>query len=64
MQHLVVSHTGDAFGFVDVELAKKGLTRRVALTVPNFIFALSVLAETEMVSALPKTISGDPRRPL
>jgi DNA-binding transcriptional LysR family regulator len=33
---------------------KKALTRRVALTVPNFIFALSVLAETEMVSALPK----------
>jgi DNA-binding transcriptional LysR family regulator len=54
MQHLVVSHTGDAFGFVDVELARKGLTRRVALTVPNFIFALSVLAETEMISALPR----------
>src|SRR4029453_12613876 len=54
MEHLVVSHTGDVSGFVDVALAKKGLTRRVALTVPNFIFALSVLAETEMVSALPK----------
>ena len=54
MQHLVVSHTGDVSGFVDAELAKKGLTRRVALTVPNFIFALAVLAETEMVSALPK----------
>jgi len=54
MQHLVVSHTGDAFGFVDAELARKGLTRRVALTVPNFIFALSVLAETEMISALPR----------
>ena len=39
---------------MDVELAKKGLARRVALTVPNFIFALSVLAETEMVSALPR----------
>lgn len=54
MEHLVVSHTGDVSGFVDVELAKRGLTRRVALTVPNFIFALSVLAETEMVSALPR----------
>jgi DNA-binding transcriptional LysR family regulator len=53
-EHLVVSHTGDVLGFVDVELAKKGLTRRVALTVPNFIFALSVLAETEMVAALPR----------
>ena len=30
------------------------MARRVALTVPNFIFALSVLAETEMVSALPR----------
>ena len=54
MEHLVVSHTGDVSGFVDVELAKKGLTRRVALTVPNFVFALSVLAETEMISALPR----------
>jgi len=53
MEHLVVSHTGDVSGFVDVELAKRGLTRRVALTVPNFIFALSVLADTEMVSAVP-----------
>ncbi|KRR15352.1 LysR family transcriptional regulator [Bradyrhizobium jicamae] len=53
-EHLVVSHTGDVSGFVDVELAKKGLTRRVALTVPNFNFAISVLTETEMVSALPR----------
>jgi DNA-binding transcriptional LysR family regulator len=54
MEHLVVSHTGDVSGFVDVALAKQGLARRVALTVPNFNFALSVLAETEMVSALPR----------
>ncbi|NOJ38481.1 LysR family transcriptional regulator [Bradyrhizobium australiense] len=54
MEHLVVSHTGDVSGFVDVELAKLGLTRRVALTVPNFTFAVSVLAGTEMVSALPR----------
>ncbi|MET0675606.1 MAG: LysR substrate-binding domain-containing protein [Bradyrhizobium sp.] len=54
LEHLVVSHTGDASGFVDVELARTGNTRRVALTVPNFSFALSVLAETELVSALPR----------
>jgi DNA-binding transcriptional LysR family regulator len=54
MEHLVVSHTGDVSGFVDVELAKKGLTRRVALTVPNFIFALSVLADTAMAAAVPR----------
>jgi DNA-binding transcriptional LysR family regulator len=54
MQHLVVSHAGDAYGFVDIELARKGLLRRVALTVPNFLFALGVLAETDLVSALPR----------
>lgn len=54
LDHLVVSHTGDVSGFVDVELAKRGLGRRVALTVPNFMFALSVLAKTGLVSALPK----------
>jgi DNA-binding transcriptional LysR family regulator len=62
MEHIVVSHTGDVSGFVDVELAKTGLMRRVALTVPNFIFALSVLADSEMVSAVPRRfveIHGD-----
>ena len=54
MEHLVVSHTGDASGFVDGELANKGGTRCVALTVPNFIFGLSAPAESEMVSALPR----------
>jgi DNA-binding transcriptional LysR family regulator len=54
MQHLVVSHTGDAYGFVDIELARQGLSRRVALTVPNFAFALGVLAESDLVSALPR----------
>jgi DNA-binding transcriptional LysR family regulator len=54
MQHLVVSHTGDAYGFVDIELARQGLSRRVALTVPNFAFALGVLAENDLVSALPR----------
>lgn len=54
LEHLVVSHAGDAFGFVDVELARTGRSRRVVLTVPNFSFALSVLAETELISALPR----------
>jgi len=54
MEHLVVSHTGDANGFVDVELARTGHTRRVGLTVPNFNFALSVLAESDLISALPQ----------
>jgi DNA-binding transcriptional LysR family regulator len=54
MQHLVVSLTGDPFGFVDQALTERGLSRRVALTVPNFMFALAVLDETDLIAALPE----------
>ena len=54
MQHLVVSLTGDAHGFVDDTLARQGLSRRVALTVPNFMMALALIAETGLASALPR----------
>jgi DNA-binding transcriptional LysR family regulator len=54
MQHLVVSLTGDAYGFVDEALAKQGLLRRIALTVPNFMFALAIVAETDLICALPR----------
>lgn len=53
MEHLVVSHGGDPLGFVDMVLAEQGRARRVALTAPNFMFALAMLAESELISALP-----------
>jgi DNA-binding transcriptional LysR family regulator len=49
----VVSLTGDPHGFVDEILAKKGRSRRIALTVPNFMFALAVVSETDLVCAVP-----------
>jgi len=54
MEHLVVSHSGDALGFVDRLLAKQDRSRRIALTVPNFMFALAVIAESDFISALPR----------
>ena len=54
MQHLVVSSAGDPNGFVDGILTQHGLSRRVAFTVPNFMFGLAVLAETDLVSAYPR----------
>ena len=56
MQHLLVSLTGDAHGFVDETLAKHGLSRRIALTVPNFMMALAIIAETDLIAALPKQL--------
>jgi len=56
--HLVVSLTGDAHGFVDEVLSRKGCSRRIALTVPNFMFALAVVADTDLVCALPRRFAG------
>ncbi len=55
MTHLVVSATGDAQGFVDKALAERGHQRRVTLTVPNFMFAIALVAETDLISALPRS---------
>jgi DNA-binding transcriptional LysR family regulator len=52
--HLVVSVSGDPHGQVDTLLAQHGLTRRVALTVPNFLQALAVVAESDLIAAMPR----------
>ncbi|MDD1527322.1 LysR family transcriptional regulator [Bradyrhizobium sp. WBOS7] len=52
--HLLVSAIGDALGIVDVRLAERGHSRRVALTVPNFMMALAQLAESDFIATLPR----------
>jgi DNA-binding transcriptional LysR family regulator len=54
MRHLLVSLSGDAHGVVDEALVQQGLSRRVALTVPSFMMALSALAETDLLGTLPR----------
>jgi DNA-binding transcriptional LysR family regulator len=56
MRQLLVSGTGDKHGFVDELLAQKGLSRHVAVTVPSFMMALSVLAESDLIAALPSKL--------
>jgi DNA-binding transcriptional LysR family regulator len=55
-RHLLVSLTGNAHGFVDEALAERGRARRIALTVPNFMMALAIVAETDLIAALPKQL--------
>jgi DNA-binding transcriptional LysR family regulator len=57
MQHVVVSYSGDPHGFVDEALAKRGRVRRIALTVPNFMLALAIVAETDLATALPRRLA-------
>ncbi|QWG22557.1 LysR family transcriptional regulator [Bradyrhizobium sediminis] len=56
LQHLVVSLTGDPHAYIDDVLAGEGRSRRVALTVPNFMLALAAIAATDLVAALPKSL--------
>jgi DNA-binding transcriptional LysR family regulator len=56
LDHLIVSRTGEARAYIDDLLAARGLSRRVALTVPNFMLALAAIAETDLVGALPREL--------
>jgi DNA-binding transcriptional LysR family regulator len=52
--HLVVSATSNPQGPIDKQLAKRGLSRRVVLSVSNFMQALAIVAESDLVCALPR----------
>jgi DNA-binding transcriptional LysR family regulator len=54
--HLVVSASGDPHGHVDEILAREGRSRQVVLTVPNFMQALALLAQTDLIAALPRNL--------
>jgi DNA-binding transcriptional LysR family regulator len=53
-QHLVVAADGKPRGFVDAVLERQGLSRRVVLTVPGFLLAYAVAAETDLVATMPR----------
>lgn len=55
-QHLLVSLDGDPRSFVDRLLEKRGLRRRIALTVPSFMMALTHLSKSDMIAALPRRL--------
>jgi DNA-binding transcriptional LysR family regulator len=56
-RHISVSRNGKAYGPIDRELEKLGLRRTVVLSVPTFYAALVAAATSEMVAAIPRTLS-------
>ena len=56
MDHLLVSQANDDRGFIDSVLAELGRSRRVALAVPNFMFALAMVSVTDLIAALPRSL--------
>jgi DNA-binding transcriptional LysR family regulator len=53
-RHLLVSFSGRAFGFVDEALALVGRSRRVVLTVNQFFTAGKVVANSDLLTVLPR----------
>ncbi|UQS88536.1 LysR family transcriptional regulator [Pseudomonas chlororaphis subsp. piscium] len=60
LEHVMVSPDGGGFhGVTDSALGELGLTRRVVLSVPHFLFVLSALATTDLVAMLPSRLVRD-----
>ncbi|MFD1554707.1 LysR family transcriptional regulator [Paraburkholderia silviterrae] len=55
--HLLVSPEGDRSSLVDRELAKLGLGRRVVLSLPQFLVAPFVIAETDLIATLASRVA-------
>ena len=55
--HVLVSASGDAYGHIDAELVARGVGRRVAVTVPDFLGALATVAATDLVAAVPQRLA-------
>lgn len=60
LDHVIVSPDGGGFrGVTDDVLAQAGVTRRVVLSVPHFLFMMSALASTDLVAMLPSRLVRD-----
>lgn len=53
-RHLLVSFSGEPFGFVDESLQARGRARRIVLTVNQFFTAARVVAECDLLTVLPR----------
>ena len=53
----MVATTGKAFGFVDYLLEAKGMKRRVAMTVNQFLVAPSIIRQSDMILTVSKRVA-------
>lgn len=60
LDHVIVSPDGGGFhGVTDTALAELGMTRKVALSVPHFLFLGAVLRNTDLVAMVPSRLVHD-----
>lgn len=56
LSHVLVSPRGEGPGLVDELLAKQGLRRRVALRIPHFFSALSIVEKSDLILTAPTSL--------
>lgn len=56
LSHITVAPMGSNSTLVDAELVRQGRERRIALTVPQFLIAPLIVAETDLALMLPERI--------
>jgi DNA-binding transcriptional LysR family regulator len=54
--HVLVSPSGEEGGYVDDALRALGRQRRVAVTVPGFLAALTLVQSTDLLATLPEDV--------
>ncbi|WP_237216474.1 LysR substrate-binding domain-containing protein, partial [Falsiroseomonas oryziterrae] len=57
LDHVLVTVLGDGRGAMDEALRERGLARHVALRLPHFYAAMAVVAESDLVVTLPRSIA-------
>jgi len=57
LHHLLISPGGDPFGVVDQALRESGLTRRIVITVQNFLAAPFIVQTTGLVAVVPERLA-------
>ena len=57
LPHMLVSQTGGVTGIVDNALSMHGLERRVAVTVPHFVIAPHVVAQSDCIVTLAERVA-------
>jgi DNA-binding transcriptional LysR family regulator len=58
LDHVLVTVLGEGRGVLDADLAAMGLRRRVALRLPHFYAAMAVVAQSDLVVTLPRSLAG------
>jgi DNA-binding transcriptional LysR family regulator len=57
LPHVLMSATGEPRGDIDAALSSRGLERRVAMTVPNFLALPYVIERADVIGVLPERLA-------